>query len=44
MFLAPVRSDVCRRKEADFNDSCGGWAEFVDVRPARAACAPPHVV
>ena len=31
IFLAPMRSDHCRKKEADFQDSCGGWAEFVDV-------------
>lgn len=38
MFLAPIRGDTGRRKEAELKNCIDGWTEFADVR---AAPPPP---
>ncbi|KAL4445413.1 hypothetical protein ABPG77_011238 [Micractinium sp. CCAP 211/92] len=30
MYLAPIRSNICRQRHNDFQNSMEGWAEFVD--------------
>lgn len=44
MFLAPIRGDTGRRKEAELKNCVDGWTEFADVRPAPppAQSAAPH--
>jgi hypothetical protein len=41
MFLAPIRGDTGRRKENEFQDCCGGWEEFTDVRVLSSTAPAP---